>query len=60
MPAAACRRHLSGRYAASTRKERGRILDDEFTAVRGLHGKHAMRLLRTARSERRSAGTACP
>ena len=50
---------LSGRYAASTRKERGRILD-EFTAVSGLHRKHAMRLLRTARSERRSAGTACP
>jgi hypothetical protein len=36
---------LSERYAQSTRKERGRILD-EFTAVSGLHRKHAMRLLR--------------
>src|SRR6202012_373983 len=36
---------LAGRYAASNRKERGRILD-EFAAVSGLHRKHAMRLLR--------------
>ena len=43
---------LVGRYAASNREERGRILD-EFTAVSGLHRKHAMRLLRTGRSRRR-------
>jgi hypothetical protein len=43
---------LSGRYGSSTRKDRGRILD-EFTAVSGLHRKHAMRLLRAVRSERR-------
>jgi hypothetical protein len=36
---------LAGRYAATNRKERGRILD-EFAAVSGLHRKHAMRLLR--------------
>jgi len=39
---------LAGRYAASNRKERGRILD-EFAAVSGLHRKHAMRLLRAGR-----------
>ena len=44
---------LAGRYAASGGKERGRILD-EFTAVSGLHRKHAMRLLRTGRSGRRT------
>ncbi|MGH7106770.1 MAG: ISNCY family transposase, partial [Acetobacteraceae bacterium] len=44
---------LLGRYAAGDRKERGRILD-EFTAVSGLHRKHAMRLLRTGRPGRRS------
>src|SRR5580700_9415767 len=33
------------RYARSTRKDRGRILD-EFGALTGLHRKHAMRLLR--------------
>ena len=32
-------------YAGSTRKDRGRILD-EFEALTGLHRKHAMRLLR--------------
>ena len=36
---------VAERYARSTRKDRGRILD-EFTAVSGLHRKHAMRLLR--------------
>ena len=36
---------LSGRYALRNRKERGRMVD-EFAAVRGLHRKHAMRLLR--------------
>ena len=41
---------LAGRYATSSREERGRILD-EFTAVSGLHRKHAMRLLRAGRSE---------
>ena len=40
---------LAGRYAASNRKERGRILD-EFAAVSGLHRKHAMGLLRARAS----------
>jgi hypothetical protein len=44
---------LAGRYAASSRKERGRILD-EFAAVSGLHRKHAMRLLRAGRRGCRS------
>jgi hypothetical protein len=44
---------LAGRYASSDRTERGRILD-EFTAVSGLHRKHAMRLLRAGRPGRRS------
>ena len=42
---------LAGRYALSGRKERGRILD-EFTAVSGLHRKHAMRLLRAGQPSR--------
>ena len=44
---------LAGRYAASNRKERDRILD-EFAAVSGLHRKHAMRLLRAGRPGHRS------
>jgi hypothetical protein len=44
---------LAARYASSSRKERGQILD-EFAAVSGLHRKHAMRLLRAGRSDRRS------
>ena len=36
---------VAERYARSARKDRSRILD-EFTAVGGLHRKHAMRLLR--------------
>jgi hypothetical protein len=36
---------VADRYARSARKDRSRILD-EFTAVSGLHRKHAMRLLR--------------
>ena len=44
---------LAGRYASSSRMERGRILD-EFTAVSGLHRKHAMRLLRAGQAGRRS------
>lgn len=44
---------LVGRYAASSREQRGRILD-EFTAVSGLHRKHAMRLLRAGRPEGRT------
>ncbi len=44
---------LAGRYATSSREERGRILD-EFTAVSGLHRKHAMRLLRAGRSAGRT------
>jgi hypothetical protein len=43
---------LAGRYASSSRKERGRILD-EFAAVSGLHRKHAMRLLRAGQPDRR-------
>jgi len=44
---------LVGRYAASSREQRGRILD-EFTAVSGLHRKHAMRLLRAGRPQGRT------
>lgn len=44
---------LAGRYAVASREERGRILD-EFTAVSGLHRKHAMRLLRSGRSRRQT------
>jgi len=36
---------VAERYARSAREDRSRILD-EFTAVSGLHRKHAMRLLR--------------
>ena len=43
---------LAGRYASGSRKERGRIVD-EFAAVSGLHRKHAMRLLRAGRVNRR-------
>jgi hypothetical protein len=45
---------LAGRYGSGNRMERGRILD-EFTAVSGLHRKHAMRLLRAGRPSRRRA-----
>ena len=41
---------LAGRYASSSRKHRGRILD-EFVAVSGFHRKHAMRLLRAGQSD---------
>ena len=44
---------LAERYASSDRNERGRILD-EFTALSGLHRKHAMRLLRAGQPGRRS------
>ena len=44
---------LAGRYASSSRKDRGRILD-EFVALSGLHRKHAMRLLRVGQPSRRS------
>ena len=40
---------LAERYASSSRKHRGCILD-EFVAVSGFHRKHAMRLLRAGRS----------
>ena len=46
---------LAGRYASSSRKHRGCILD-EFVAVSGFHRKHAMRLLRAGQSGR-GAGT---
>ena len=42
---------LAGRYASSSRKHRGCILD-EFVAVSGFHRKHAMRLLRAGQSGR--------
>ena len=44
---------IMGRYSQADRPERGRILD-EFTAVTGFHHKHAMRLLRAGRPNRRS------
>ena len=44
---------LATRYASSNRRERGQILD-EFAAVSGLHRKHAMRLVRAGRADRRS------
>ena len=49
---------LAGRYASSNRKERGRILD-EFTAVSGLHRKHAMRLLRAGLAQPPVRPAAC-
>ena len=45
---------VAARYGASRRAEKTRILD-EFAAVTGYHRKHAMRLLRAGRSDRRSA-----
>jgi hypothetical protein len=44
---------VRGRYARSSRAERGRILD-EFAAVTGLHRKHAVRLLRGEQPGQRS------
>jgi hypothetical protein len=44
---------LAARYVSSNRNERGRILD-EFTAITGLHRRHAMRLLRAGLPNRRS------
>src|SRR4051794_3008528 len=44
---------LGARFQLSKRDERGRILD-EFTEIRGLHRKHAMRLLRAGQPNRRS------
>ena len=41
------------RHESSSRLDRGRILD-EFTAVSGLHRKHALRLLRAGRPSDRS------
>jgi len=43
---------VADRYARGDRGERGRILD-EFAAVTGYHRKHAMRLLRAGRVNRR-------
>ena len=42
---------IRDRYQHSTRKDKGRILD-EFTAVTGLHRKHAIRLLAGSDGER--------
>jgi hypothetical protein len=44
---------VAERYLRAHRTERGRILD-EFTEVTGFHRKHAMRLLRAGRTNRRS------
>jgi hypothetical protein len=44
---------VSTRYLASSRAEKSRIVD-EFTAATGYHRKHAMRLLRTGLSSKRS------
>ena len=43
---------VAGRYARARRLERGRTLD-EFVAVKGLHRKHATRLLRSGQSSRK-------
>ncbi|MDE2844511.1 MAG: hypothetical protein OXN21_14180 [Chloroflexota bacterium] len=40
---------IRDRYLQSSRKDKGLILD-EFTAVTGLHRKHAIRLLAQART----------
>ena len=42
---------IRDRYQHSTRKDKGRILD-EFTAVTGLHRKHAIRLLAQSNDQR--------
>lgn len=44
---------IAERYSRADRTERSRILD-EFTAVTGFHRKHAMRLFRAGRPNRRS------
>jgi len=45
---------VAARYRSSVRSEKTHILD-EFAAVTGPHRKHAARLLRAGRSDRRSA-----
>ena len=45
---------VSERYRGSTRADKSRIVD-EFAAATGYHRKHAMRVLRTGPSEKRSA-----
>jgi hypothetical protein len=45
---------IAERYRGSRRWEKVRILD-EFVAVTGYHRKHAMRLLREGRADKRSA-----
>ena len=47
-------RTVSQRYRSSSRGEKSRILE-EFTVTTGYHRKHAMRLLRTGPSDKRSA-----
>ena len=42
---------IRDRYQSSTKRDRGRILD-EFTAVTGLHRKHAIRLLAESNDEK--------
>jgi hypothetical protein len=44
---------IAERYSPADRTERSRILD-EFTAVTGFYRKHAMRLFRAGRPNRRS------
>jgi hypothetical protein len=45
---------LAGRYAAGSRADRGRMLD-EFATLTGHHRKHAMRLLRAGISNGQSS-----
>jgi len=47
-------RTVSQRYRGSSRGEKSRILE-EFAVTTGYHRKHAMRLLRTGPSDKRSA-----
>ena len=42
---------IRDRYQDSNKRDKGRILD-EFTAVTGLHRKHAIRLLAGSENER--------
>src|SRR5215468_548627 len=44
---------VSGRYRASSRAEKSRIVD-EFAASTGYHRKHAMRVLRAGPTSKRS------
>ena len=47
---------IRDRYQQSSKKEKGRILD-EFTAITGHHRKHGIRLLSQPAAEEREAGS---